>query len=193
MGKTSRYVNPESFWNRIIHETYSATNGKLIYKYNGRPLSAFLRGYKFVTLEELSDGTYIAYRAKTSQAPSEFIDFRFGRGAEPAFEVNPCHRNPAGDLWQGSEPRSCDLCRKPIGKTFMDAKTSQGAWGILCPQCHKTHGVGLGLGLGQRYDKKGGKWVQAGKAAPKRKSLYDCKSVSEMEEMCGDRDPFEFM
>jgi len=31
-----------------------------------------------------------------------------------------------------------------------DAKTTSGPWGYLCSDCFAEHGIGLGLGLGQR-------------------------------------------
>ena len=53
-----------------------------------------------------------------------------------------------------SPVEKCDICRKPFesGDTFIDGKTHQGPWGILCSPCHETHGIGLGTGKGQRYD-----------------------------------------
>lgn len=56
--------------------------------------------------------------------------------------------------WLGSEPKTCDLCHKPFTKAFVDGKTSYGPWGLLCVARHKTWGVGLGLGKGQKYDLK---------------------------------------
>lgn len=31
-----------------------------------------------------------------------------------------------------------------------DGKTKDGPWANMCEQCFKTHGIGLGLGKGQR-------------------------------------------
>ncbi len=61
--------------------------------------------------------------------------------------------------WYGSEPTACDICASPIKDTFIDGRTREGAWGILCPRCHKNHGVGLGLGKGQQYWKRYDVWV----------------------------------
>ena len=55
------------------------------------------------------------------------------------------------DKWHGSIPTNCDLCGGKIENEFINGKTIYGPWGILCPRCHKAAGVGLGLGLGQRY------------------------------------------
>jgi hypothetical protein len=56
--------------------------------------------------------------------------------------------------WMGTPPTKCDLCGKVITSTFVDGKTKSGPWGILCPSCHKSAGIGLGTGLGQQYKKQ---------------------------------------
>ena len=60
--------------------------------------------------------------------------------------------------WIGSTPTNCDVCGKPILDTFVDGKTRGGPWGMMCVPCHGAHGVGLGLGRGQRYRKSNDKW-----------------------------------
>lgn len=40
----------------------------------------------------------------------------------------------------------CDLCG---AEAHYDAKTRQGPWAYLCPECFGEYGVGLGTGLGQ--------------------------------------------
>lgn len=42
---------------------------------------------------------------------------------------------------------ACDICGD---EAHYDAKTTGGPWGYLCEQDFSTHGVGLGLGRGQR-------------------------------------------
>jgi hypothetical protein len=54
--------------------------------------------------------------------------------------------------WMSKKPEHCDLCNYAFGKTFVDGKTMQGPWGILCSTCHEAYGVGLGVGRGQKYD-----------------------------------------
>ena len=63
-------------------------------------------------------------------------------------------------VWNGAPPKKCDLCGKQIGETFVDGKTKQGPWGILCVFCHVKFGVGLGNGKGQEYRMAGNKWVK---------------------------------
>jgi hypothetical protein len=46
----------------------------------------------------------------------------------------------------------CDICLQALGKTYVDGKTKMGPWAYMCERCYKVHGVGLGTGLGQRYD-----------------------------------------
>ena len=67
--------------------------------------------------------------------------------------------------WAGSTPSACDLCSRPLGagqgksKTFYDAKTRMGPWGCLCQGCFRTNGLGVGTGLGQRFElRPDGRW-----------------------------------
>lgn len=53
--------------------------------------------------------------------------------------------------WMGSEPIHCDLCGEAFTQVFIDGKTMQGPWGLLCSVCHEVYGVGLGTGRGQMY------------------------------------------
>lgn len=48
--------------------------------------------------------------------------------------------------WMGSVPRECDVCHSPITTVFVDGKG--------------THGVGLGVGRGQRYELVNNEWVK---------------------------------
>lgn len=58
--------------------------------------------------------------------------------------------------WYGTWPAKCNVCRCDLTKCkyFVDGKTRMGPWGLLCPECHASHGSGLGIGLGQRYNSK---------------------------------------
>jgi len=60
--------------------------------------------------------------------------------------------------WCGEGPRECQLCLKPIKSSFIDGKVKLGGWAIMCEGCHKLHGVGLGIGKGQIYEKEGKRW-----------------------------------
>jgi len=62
--------------------------------------------------------------------------------------------------WMGSAITHCDLCDADIDTVFVDGKTIDGPWGILCPDCHEARGVGLGIGYGQKYEKKGKEWLK---------------------------------
>jgi hypothetical protein len=56
---------------------------------------------------------------------------------------------------------TCDICPTKITTTFIDGRTRMGPWGILCPQCHKDVGCGLGTGNGQRYVlQEDGRWLK---------------------------------
>lgn len=70
--------------------------------------------------------------------------------------------------WMGGAPDHCDICKLDLvdalgehsATHFVDGKTVYGPWGIMCvgpnrpngKDCFTTHGVGLGTGLGQKYD-----------------------------------------
>lgn len=56
--------------------------------------------------------------------------------------------------WLGTPPDKCDLCSRPIGEFFIDGKTNQGPWAIMCEKCHDYYGYGLGVGRGQKYDRE---------------------------------------
>lgn len=43
---------------------------------------------------------------------------------------------------------SCDFCQKGVSK-WIDGKTVFGPWANMCLICHKSKGVGLGIGKGQ--------------------------------------------
>lgn len=67
-----------------------------------------------------------------------------------------------GKQWMGTPPEKCDLCSTPITTTFVDGKTIHGPWANMCQACYIRYGVGLGLGLGQVYEKMGDKWYKTG-------------------------------
>lgn len=48
--------------------------------------------------------------------------------------------------------KACDLCKRPVGASYVDGRTRSGYWADMCLPCHRVQGVGLGLGKGQRYD-----------------------------------------
>lgn len=47
----------------------------------------------------------------------------------------------------------CDLCQRSLKQfeSFIDGRTVMGPWALMCPDCHKSKGVGLGTGCGQAY------------------------------------------
>lgn len=64
--------------------------------------------------------------------------------------------------WCG-EPDPCDGCNKPFEKRFTDGRTRSGQWGNMCPVCAMNHGMSLGEGRGQQYDKQpDGRWMKTG-------------------------------
>lgn len=75
-----------------------------------------------------------------------------------------------GDAWKGPLPEACDLCGGPLDEGFVDGRVrGVSGWAIMCvraptkldevlgdePSCFRAKGAGLGVGLGQRYDRGG--------------------------------------
>lgn len=66
-------------------------------------------------------------------------------------------------FWAG-KVNEVDDFGKPITNVFIDGKTScGGSWGIMSQISHRRHGVGVGIGLGQVYEKQSdGRWLKVG-------------------------------
>jgi len=63
-------------------------------------------------------------------------------------------------FWIGEISESCNLCGEVIVKEFVDGRIKQElAWAYMCLACHAKHGVGIGTGLGQVYQKQGDNFV----------------------------------
>lgn len=62
--------------------------------------------------------------------------------------------------WHG-DIKSTDDLGLPIDNVFIDGATTMGPWAIMSPVSHKRYGRGLGVGVGQRYEKQpDGKWLK---------------------------------
>lgn len=61
-----------------------------------------------------------------------------------------------------SEPvvKRCDFCARPLEGTYVDGATKIGPWADMCESCFKQHGVGIGTGMGQRYEVSTGKKLE---------------------------------
>lgn len=97
--------------------------------------------------------------------------------------------------WLGKPPLHCDICNRAFTESdqhFFDAKTKQGLWGILCQQCWNLHGVGLGVGLGQKYlfttlvQVSGGAAIDDGLV-----SLKGVTSMPELRRLCRDHEHYK--
>lgn len=60
--------------------------------------------------------------------------------------------------WMGRG--KCDVCKRECGDVLYDGKTIIGVWGVMCSECFRTYGVGLGTGRGQRYERVNGEYVK---------------------------------
>lgn len=56
-------------------------------------------------------------------------------------------------LWHGET--DCGCCSKKDLPELVDGKTKMGPWAVMCLDCHKRYGVGLGTGKGQQYKRAG--------------------------------------
>lgn len=67
-------------------------------------------------------------------------------------------------FWMGLAPHRCDVCECELDKqdSFVDGKTAFGPWAVMCLTCHRDHGGKLGVGLGQRYERRDGRWEKTG-------------------------------
>lgn len=52
-------------------------------------------------------------------------------------------------VWTGST--DCDICGGKCGSVLYDGKTRSGYWAVMCHSCFQYHGVGIGVGKGQKY------------------------------------------
>lgn len=50
-------------------------------------------------------------------------------------------------------PSKCDICGYKGNTTIIDGKTHAGPWAYMCVDCHKDYGLGLGIGVGQKYER----------------------------------------
>lgn len=54
--------------------------------------------------------------------------------------------------WCGNT--NCDFCKQPCGDVLYDGKTQGGFWAVMCDKCFNIFGCGLGIGIGQKYNKQ---------------------------------------
>jgi len=54
-----------------------------------------------------------------------------------------------GTVWMACT--TCDLCHRVCTSILVDGRTHHGPWAVMCEDCHKSFGVGLGTGRGQLY------------------------------------------
>lgn len=59
-----------------------------------------------------------------------------------------------GSKWAGKPIEKCDLCENTLMQVFVDGRTANGQWAIMCPTCRIEEGcMNLGPGLGQKYER----------------------------------------
>jgi hypothetical protein len=58
---------------------------------------------------------------------------------------------------------ACDICGTPKPQKIIDGVVRGRSWALMCPDCHKLFGVGLGTGKGQLFEKQvDGTYVKVG-------------------------------
>jgi hypothetical protein len=57
----------------------------------------------------------------------------------------------AKQYWLSQPPTKCQIRGENIVMSFIDGSTGSGSWAIMCNECHKVFGKGLGIGKGQRF------------------------------------------
>ena len=58
--------------------------------------------------------------------------------------------------WLG-DAINCNICKDRLDRFvdkmwFVDGRTVNSHWAVMCPECFEYYGVGLGVGKGQKYD-----------------------------------------
>jgi hypothetical protein len=64
-------------------------------------------------------------------------------------------------VWLGNAPERCDLCGGLTNDVFYDARLPRyaGLWAHVCGTCFSTQHCLLGVGVGQRYERRGDQFV----------------------------------
>jgi hypothetical protein len=80
--------------------------------------------------------------------------------AEAALEKNSKHPTANPIYWAGRLER-CDLCEQPFAdaRFMIDAHLKEDIGACVCAVCFAAHGIGLGLGKGQLYERTREGWL----------------------------------
>lgn len=87
--------------------------------------------------------------------------------------------------WMGRKPTNCDICHNGITDWWVDGKTKFGPWANMCSQCFGKHGIGMGLGKGQKYNantlekiEEENLWMKNSALSPDN-NIKECKKMGE--------------
>jgi hypothetical protein len=69
----------------------------------------------------------------------------------------------------------CDFCKKILDKEkyFIDGKTKQGPWGLMCTKCFEGNGIKIEWGYGQLYQNTKDGWLLVGGYDPEEDDYED--------------------
>ena len=105
--------------------------------------------------------------------------------ADQAYQAYENELDQIADLTRGEEcgeyydppPKQCDICKISLAnkKYMIDGGVKKHfGWAIMCPDCHRIHGNGIGWGLGQLYRRQDDQWLMvAGSMTVKEGDLDD--------------------
>lgn len=110
-----------------------------------------------VAAEQINDAE-VAQIVLEAERRLNSLSILFLAGVKVGIRVHISGDKPKGaglvKKWNGAVPKICTGCGDSLKDIFIDGKTIFGPWAIMCENCHTTHGAGLGLGRGQKYDIK---------------------------------------
>ena len=73
------------------------------------------------------------------------------------WESLPGIPHPRAREWSGPLPNNCEICGGGFRDEFLEGRVrALGTWLIMCEECHRHRGVGLGPDSGWRYDARTG-------------------------------------
>jgi hypothetical protein len=76
--------------------------------------------------------------------------------------IRPANK-PKPRYWLGSTPTQCQVCTGDYQGKMVDGALHTGQWALMCGQCHRNMGRGLGMGRGQKYTRQAdGRWLKTG-------------------------------
>lgn len=98
---------------------------------------------------------------RTLSMTDEMVNVMGGMTKVEARKILNTPDSPPDKYWTSPVPEKCDLCLCLLvnEEIFVDGKTRDGSWAIMCKSCWDTRGIGIGTGMGQVYELPSGKKI----------------------------------